>query len=100
MTALSRMHKKKLRKAKEANAVAKKEVSQPDTKGSEDDALESLSERVITAIDTLDDNVAAHWTRSGLPSMKAIEELVGDSRITRDYVESLSSRKRKPKSER
>ena len=86
--------RKQQRELRQSNQVGKKPKKRRSRRAKEEKPVESLSERIIKAVESLDDGNDAHWTRQGHPSMKAIEEVVGDKRITRDMVSSLSDRMR------
>ena len=51
---------------------------------------ESVGDKIKLALDLLDHDNDEHWTQAGLPSMDAVEALVGDDTITRSDVESAS----------
>lgn len=56
---------------------------------------ESRGERLRKAVDSLDDANDKHWTKGGLPQMKVVEGIIGDSSITRSDVDAVNPRRRK-----
>ncbi len=61
----------------------------------EDDSEGVSDEDILKALDALDHDNDAHWTKGGKPDMKTLEEMVGDSSITRKQVNELSDLERK-----
>ena len=58
------------------------------------------AEQITAALLELDHDNDDHWTEAGLPSMNAIEELLGDVKVTREDVNAVDSEfKRNPKSD-
>ena len=64
------------------------------SQGTPPDSEELKMALIERAVLSLDDDNDAHWTKSGKPSMKAVEEIVGDKSITRSDVTAASDRVR------
>lgn len=54
-----------------------------------------MSERIKDAVASLDVSDDSVWTRQGYPQMQAVEEIVGDTAITRRDVDEATDKFRR-----